>query len=286
MPPIDAEKLLSFDIPRGRQGIEPRDIASYALSVGMGRDPLDERQLRYVDPLAGPAVMPSMVLVMAHPGFWLGDPGSGVDPSAVLHASQRFEIFEPLPSSGIVESSTRISRLVDKGEGKAALIYTTTDLSLEGGGIFATLERTTFIRGGGGFGGRSEEGEAPPPAEPQADPDFTIDLQTGPEQALLYRLNGDLNPLHSSPDLARRAGFERPILHGLCTMGVVTHALLRGLADYDEAALRSVSLRFANPVYPGETIRTEIWRNGRFRASISDRNLVVATQGVSIVGQN
>lgn len=277
--PIDAEKLLAFAIPRGRQTLDPRDAAFYALSVGLGRDPLDERQLAFVDPLAGPAMMPAIALVLAHPGFWLGDPASGVDPVSVLHAAQSFEILAPIPAEGEITSETRITRLVDKGEGKPALIYSTTDISGTSGGCFARLERTTFIRGGGGFGGSAETGEASPPPDPEGDPDFVVDLPTGLEQALLYRLNGDLNPLHSDPAVARNAGFDRPILHGLCTMGVITHALLRALGDYDSAAIRSVSLRFSNPVYPGETIRTEIWRDGRFRASVPERGVFVAAQG-------
>lgn len=277
--PVDPDKLLSFAIPIGRQTVSPRDAAFYALSVGMGRDPLDQRQLPFVDPLAGPAVMPAIALVLAHPGFWLADPASGVDPASVLHAAQSLEILAPIPTSGEVESQTRVTRLVDKGEGKPALIYTTTDLQDSSGVTFARLDRTTFIRGGGGFGGSSDSGEGPSAPDPQEGPDFVVDLTTGAEQALLYRLNGDYNPLHSDPDTAKKAGFDRPILHGLCTMGVITHALLRTLADYDSAAIRSVSLRFSNPVYPGETIRTEIWRDGRFRASVPERGVFVAAQG-------
>lgn len=277
--PIDAEKLLAFDIPRGRQELTPRDAAFYALSIGMGRDPLDARQRPFVDPLAGPRPMPAMALVLAHPGFWLGDPASGVDPVGVLHAAQSFEILAPLPVSGQVESRTRITRLVDKGEGKPALIYSSTDLLDATGTLFAKLDRTTFIRGGGGFGGSPDSGEAQAAPDPDGPADFTVDLSTGPEQALLYRLNGDLNPLHSDPAIAAKAGFDRPILHGLCTMGVVVHALLAALAGYDGGTIRSVSLRFSNPVYPGETIRTEIWRDGRFRASVPERGVTVATQG-------
>lgn len=277
--PIDAEKLLSFEIPRGRQTLHPNASALYALSIGMGHDPLDERQLAFVDPLAGPVMMPAIALVLAHPGFWLADPASGVNPVNVLHAAQSFEILSAIPTVGEVSSETRITRLVDKGAGKPALIYSTTDISAQSGSCFARLERTTFIRDGGGFGGSPVTGETSVPPDPTGDPDVVVDLPTSPEQALLYRLNGDLNPLHSNPGVARNAGFDRPILHGLCTMGVITHALLRALGDYDGAAIRSVSMRFSNPVYPGETIRTEIWRDGRFRASVPDRGVFVASQG-------
>lgn len=283
--PIDIEKLMAFRMPVARQVFRPNDIALYALSVGMGRDPLDTRQLAYVDPLQGPAVMPSMVLVMAHPGFWLvADPQSGVDPRAALHAAQAFEILGPIPAGGEVESRTRVTEVIDKGEGKAALILTETELCDGSDALFARLECTTFVRGGG-FGGGSPGAPAAPQEAPQTAPDVLVDLTTGAEQALLYRLNGDLNPLHSDPAVAREAGFGRPILHGLCTMGVVTHALLRALGDYRTDSLRSVRLRFSKPVYPGETIRTEIWRDGSFRARLVERDAVVIEDGRAVFGR-
>ncbi|WP_313802278.1 MaoC/PaaZ C-terminal domain-containing protein [Sphingobium sp.] len=276
--PIDAEKLLNFEIPRVRQKVTPRDAAFYALSVGMGHDDAHRAQQSFIDPLAGPLPMPSMTLVMAHPGFWLGHPDSGVDPVAVLHGRQSIAITGALPVDAEVESETRITGLIDKGPGKAALILTETQISDATGLPFARLDRTTFIRGGGGFGG-SDAPISPAPPTLQGEPALSIDLATRREQALLYRLNGDLNPLHSDPDIAARAGFERPILHGLCTMGFILHAILRGCLDYRPDRLRSVSLRFAAPVLPGETIRTEIWNDGSFRARVVERDLIVADEG-------
>lgn len=280
--PIDAERLMRFPIPAVRQQLTQRDAAFYALSIGLGHDPLDRVQLPFVDPLAGPVAVPSMALVLAHPGFWLGHPESGVDPVAVLHGGQSLTLLAPVPVDGEVASSTRITGLVDKGPGKAALIITQTELVDAAGVCFARLDRTTFIRDGGGFGG-SDAASPPvlPPSPhpaPEGEPEVVIDLPTLPEQALFYRLNGDLNPLHSDPQMAARAGFDRPILHGLCTMGIVTHALLRRL-DYRAEQLQSVSLRFAAPVMPGETIRTEIWANGAFRARVAERGTVIADQG-------
>lgn len=278
---IDIDKLMRLEIPQVRQELTPRDIALYALSIGMGRDALDARQLPYVDPLQGPQVMPAMVLVMAHPGFYLGHPDSGVDPKGVLHADQAIEILGPIPGNGTVESRTRITEVIDKGEGKPALILAETTLSAENR-TFARLNRTTFIRGGGGFGGPSEpQNPLPRLPGPDTPPDHVVDLETADAQALIYRLNGDLNPLHSNPELARKLGFERPILHGLCTMGVVCHALLRALGDYRADSLRAVQQRFAKPVYPGETIRTEIWADGRFRALVPSRDAVVIDGGLA-----
>lgn len=276
---LDPEKLLSFPIPSVRQRITAKDAAYYALSIGIGHDPLDRAQLSFVDPLFGPIPVPSMVLVLAHPGFWLGDPQSGVDPLTVLHASQAFHLFGPIPLECEVESRTRISALVDKGLGKPALIFTETELLDAQGSCFARLDRTTFVRGGGGFGGSSVTPTTAPISIPETAPDAIVDLTTRPEQALLYRLNGDFNPLHSDAAAAAKSGFDRPILHGLCTMGVVTHALLRGGLDCRSDRLNSMGLKFASPVYPGETIRTEIWETGAFRARVVERDILVADQG-------
>jgi acyl dehydratase len=276
--PIDADKLRRFAIPTVRQTLTPRDVAFYALSVGVGRDPFDPQQLAYVDPLQGPSILPAMVLVMAHPGFWVAHPDSGVDPVAVLHAAQSFEITGAIPREGIVESESRVTGLIDKGPGKPALILGETTLRDAAGNVFALLKRTTFVRGGGGFGGEDQPAASEPPRDDRP-PDYVVDLTTGREQALFYRLNGDLNPLHSDPAIAAKAGFAAPILHGLCTMGVITHALLRAAANYREDAIRSVSLRFSQPVMPGETIRTEIWSGGRFQARVLERDVLVATQG-------
>ena len=275
---IDIEKLKAFPIPQVRETLTPNGIALYALSIGLGRDPLDRDPLRFVDPLQGPEVVPSMVLVMAHPGFWMGDPASGVDPKAVLHASQAFEILAELPGSGEVESRTHITDIIDKGEGKAALVQAETQLRDETGTLFARLNRTFFIQNGGGFGGSPGE-RMTRPGQPQTPPNHTIDMKTHPEQALLYRLNGDFNPLHSDPDIAVRAGFDRPILHGLCTMGVAYHAILKSLAAYQPDRLRSIRLNFSKPVFPGETIRTEIWNDGRFQARVVERDVIVIEGG-------
>jgi acyl dehydratase len=280
--PIDIDKLMKFNVPDARQSLVPKDVALYALSVGLGRDPRDEAQLPFVDPLKGPLVMPSMVLVMAHPGFWIAHPESGIDPKAVLHAAQGFEILGPLPQSGDVVSRTRVTDIVDKGEGKAALIDTETELRDSQDRLFARLGRTTFIRGGGGFGGK-DQAKVEQDIAPQSPADIVVDLETGVEQALIYRLNGDLNPLHSDPAVARKAGFDAPILHGLCTMGVVTHALLRSLTGYRGELLRSMRLRFSKPVFPGETIRTEIWKDGSFRALV--RGCAVVEGGRVHIGE-
>lgn len=281
--PIDVEKLLSYPIPVIHQTLTRQQTAFYALSVGLGADPMDERQLRYVDYSRDLQVLPSQALVLAHPGFWLGDPQSGVDPKRVVHGEQSLEIHSPLPVAGEVVSETKIVDLVDKGPGNGALLYTRKELRrADDNRLLASTLNTTFIRGGGGFGGNPAPTSAWGASRtPEGEPEICVDLQTRPEQALYYRMNGDDNPLHADPSVASAAGFSRPILHGLCTFGVVCHALISALANYDASRLRSMSLRFSAPVLPGETIRTEIWRDGSFRARVLERDVLVVSNGAA-----
>lgn len=279
--PIDADQLLSYPIPSVRQRLTRRDAAFYALSVGLGQDPEDMRQLRYVDYSQEISVLPSMALVLAHPGFWLGDPRSGVDATQVVHGEQALTLHQPLQVDTDLISETVIDGLVDKGEGQGALLYTRKTLKdAVSGELIASTLNTTFIRGGGGFGGSSAP-RSPGQPLPEGAPTFVVDLPTRPEQALYYRMNGDDNPLHADPQVAGKAGFPRPILHGLCTFGVVCHALVRALCNYQGhgARLRDMSLRFTAPVYPGETLRCEIWQDGAFRARVLERDVVVISHG-------
>ncbi|MCK6450601.1 MAG: MaoC family dehydratase N-terminal domain-containing protein [Alphaproteobacteria bacterium] len=280
---IDYGKLLDFDIPEVRQTLTKRDTAFYALSIGFGQDPMDTRQLAFVDHRRDLEAVPSMAVVLCHPGFWLRDPRTGVDAVRVVHGEQEIELHRALPVEGALAGLTRVTGIVDKGAGKGALLYSEKQVRDRDGALVATTRSTTFLRGDGGFGGPAGPIKAPHPM-PDGPPDLTVDLATRPEQALYYRLNGDDNPLHSDPGVAAKAGFPRPILHGLCTLGVVTHALLRGLADYRARALRTLKLRFSAPVFPGETIRTEIWQSGAFRARVVERDTVVVNNGFVEIG--
>jgi len=278
--PIDHDTLLNFPIPTIRQTLRWQDTALYNFSIGLGQDPMDKAQLDFLyEPRL--KAMPSMAVVLGYPGFWIRDPGTGVDWVKVVHGEQSLILHQPLPAEGEVTGVSRVTGVVDRGPGKGAMVYSSREVRDAAGTLLATLEMTTFARGDGGFGGPSGPVKAPHP-EPDGAPDFTLDLPTRPEAAIVYRLNGDHNPLHIDPDIAKAAGFERPILHGLCTFGVVCHALMRVLCDYDPARFGRMDLRFSSPVYPGETIRTEIWKQeggAAFRARVVERDKVVVSNG-------
>lgn len=282
---IDYEKLLNYPIPEVRQRLSKRDTIFYALSVGIGQDPLDRRQLDFVDQHRELRPLPSMAVVLCHPGFWLGNPATGVDAVRLVHGEQSIVLHQPLPIEGEIVGRTRVTGLVDKGVGKGALLYSEKQLLDASTGVhYATTRSTTFLRGDGGFGGPAGP-IAPPHSMPDGPPYITIDLATRPEQALYYRLNGDDNPLHSDPDVAAKAGFPRPILHGLCTLGVVGHAVLRELCGYEPLRLKQLDLRFTSPLYPGETIRVELWQNGAFRARAVERDVFVINNGQAVIAK-
>ncbi len=280
--PITYDALMAHPIPDVRQRVTPRDAILYALSVGFGGDPMDPRQLDYVDQHRALRAVPTLALVIGHPGFWLADPATGVDAVQLVHGEQGLVLHRPLPTDAEVVGRTRVTGLVDKGPGRGALLFTEKTLTLAATGeLLATAMATVFLRGDGGFGGPAGPVRPPPPV-PGGPPDWTMDLPTRPEQALLYRLNGDDNPLHADPTVAARAGFPRPILHGLCTLGVIGHALLARCGGYDPARFREMHLRFTAPVFPGETIRTEGWEGGAFRARVLERDVVVAGNGRAV----
>lgn len=277
--PIDPQHLLNFDIPEIRQDYGPRDCAFYALSIGLGQDPMDREQLHFAGGLPEITPFPTMPLVLGHPGFWLADPRTGVDAVKVVHGEQGITIHAPLPPSGSVTGKTRVTGLIDKGEGRGALMYSEKELrDAATGKLLATTTSTTFLRGDGGFGGPNSPAK-PTYHLPETAPDIVIDSPTRPEQALWYRWNGDDNRLHLDPDIAARAGFGRPILHGLCSLGVAAKALLQGLCCNDPARFRGLDARFTAMVTPGETLRTEIWKDGSFRTRVVERDVIAIGNG-------
>ena len=278
---LDYDALMTHEFEELVHTYTTSDTALYALGAGLGRDPVDEAQLRFVyekDMLA----LPTMATVLAASGFWLKESWTGVDWVQVLHGEQSLRLHGVLPPAGTVKSQTQVTEIIDKGPGKGAFIYFDREISdTATGNLLCTLTSTAIARGDGGFGGPTGVSK-PVHTPPERDPDVVCDLPTLPQAALIYRLSGDFNPLHAEPAVAREAGFERPILHGLCTLGVAGHAILKTCCDYDPARFRSLDLRFSAPVYPGETIRTEMWRDDgivSFRARAVERDTVVLNNG-------
>jgi acyl dehydratase len=282
---MNLERVSTHIFPEVRHRYTERDTMLYALGVNACQDPLNERELSFVYEGAGLQALPSYVCVLARPGFMLHAPGLEIDWSKVLHAEQHFELHAPLPSAGEIVSRCRIRGVLDKGPKIGAFLYVESTLLTATGTALATVGTAMLLRGDGGCG---SFGVAGPElrAVPAGAPDGAIDIGTPPTAALLYRLSGDDNPLHADPASARRAGFERPILHGLCTYGIAGHALIRALADYDATRLEAMSARFVRPVYPGETLRIEYWTGEQsgivhLRCSSLERELIVLDRGTA-----
>ncbi|MFI4951243.1 MAG: MaoC family dehydratase, partial [Caulobacterales bacterium] len=203
----------------------------------------------------------------------------------VVHGEQKVELHRPLPTSGTFTAQGRTVGAFDKGKDKGAVIINETVWTDEAGEKVATLTGSTFARGDGGFGGPSE-GQPEPHEVPSRKPDLSVDIATREDQALLYRLNGDRNPLHSDPESARRSGFPRPILHGLCTYGITCRAVLQAITGYDPDQIASHQARFSAPVFPGDTITVDLWKDGQvisFEARVKDRNATVIKNGKTML---
>jgi acyl dehydratase len=281
---FDAGRLLSWQVRPVEQEYTPKDLILYALGLGLGLEPSDPNQLPFVyeEDLR---VLPTAATVLGYPGFWLSDPALQIDSRKVLHGEQGLTVNHRLPRSGKVVGRTRINRIVDKGPGKGALLYSTRELfDACNGDLLCTLTSTHLLRAEGGFGGPTGPVHPPTPIPDDA-PDSWLDLPTTPQTALIYRLSGDHNPLHANPNVARAAGFSRPILHGLASFGMAAYALISKLCGGQPERLRSLSVRFSAPVYPGETIRVEMWKNRTdgcsFRCRALERDVIVLNHGTA-----
>jgi len=279
--PLYPDKLLALDIPDVEHTYGPKDCILYALGLGLGQDPTDEQQLAFVYE-KHLKVLPTFPVVQGYSAYTFRRPELGITWTHVVHGEHAVRLHAPIAPEGTVIGRSRILDVIDKGAGKGALIYSERRiLDKTDGRLLATINQTTFCRADGGFGGAKREAPAPH-ALPERAPDLACDLPTRPETALIYRLSGDVNPLHAEPTFAREGGYPRPILHGLATFGVAGHALLKTLCNYDPARLTAMAGRFSAPVFPGETIRTEIWRDGdvvSFRARALERDVVAINNG-------
>jgi acyl dehydratase len=247
--PINLDAALGAELDPVEFSWSSSDVQLYHLAVGAGSDPMDPRELRYL--IDGtPQVLPTFSSVAA--SFHMTEPpkvsfpGIDIELSRVLHASEAVNVPKPLPPSGSGRATTRITDIWDKGKA-AVIVNETTVTDLSGETLWST-KRSIFA--------------STPVTAPDRVPDIEVDIPVLPQQALLYRLCGDRNPLHSDPGFAAAAGFPRPILHGLCTYGMTCKALVDAVLDGDATRVSSYGARFAGVVFPGETIRLSAWRDG------------------------
>ncbi len=267
--PIDAAKALAAPPRTGEISWNSKDVQLYHLGIGAGSPATDPDELRYTLE-SRLHVLPSFATVAGagKPGVTggLSMPGIEVDLARVLHGGQTIALHRPIPVEGQAVATTRIAAVYDKG--KAAILVMRTEVADDEGPLW-TNDAQIFIRGEGGWGGdrgpsalphsRLRSSGGTPTEPPSGEPGRTVERPTREDQALLYRLSGDWNPLHADPEFAKVAGFERPILHGLCTYGITLKAVVDTLLGGDVTRVRSYATRFAGVVYPGETLRIRMW---------------------------
>lgn len=283
---FDYHRLKNWEFPERVHTYTAKDTMLYALGAGFAIDPIDPRALDFVYEKALKAT-PTMAAILGYPGFWMQHPDSGVDWVKVVHGEQTVTIHRPIAPEGTVVGRSRVLSVTDKGEGRGAIVVFETRISDQASDqLLATVSQVVMCRGNGGYsasGQPSDTLQGFSPRFPEREPDIVCDLPTRSDTALIYRLSADMNPLHADPEVARAAGFERPILHGLATFAVAGHAVLRSLCDYDPARLRVFNARFSAPVYPGETIRTALWRqpdgSALFRSHVVERDVKVLDNG-------
>lgn len=289
---IDALRVREWVFQELKQVYTHRDTILYALALGYGAqsDTVDELSFVYE---RGLQAVPTFATNLCHPGLWISDPATGIDASKAVHGEHFMRFHATLPPAATVRAKARVVDLVDKGPGRGALLIFERLLYEEvSGKLLASIEQRTLLRGDGGFSGAS-----PPTAQSvnnvdkvavSADlvpPDHSVDIATLPQASLIYRLSADPNPLHVDPQFAEAAGYPKPILHGLCTYGIAARAIIRACCGNRADQLAGLGARFSSPVYPGETIRTEVWRTGpnelRFQCRVPDRNVTVISGGTA-----
>jgi len=277
-------QVLGHTTPPQRWSFNDRDAILYALCVGFGSEPSHEQALRFLYE-KNLRVVPTFPTVLA----WIADPtfeALGVDPEEALHGEQKIELHRVVTAPLDVEVHGSVVAVHDKGRDRGAILTTRhliTDRA--DGGLIATLTTTCFARKSGGCGGSAAETQRPHPV-PRRTPDHSIDVPTAGDLALLYRLTGDRNPLHADPFAARRAGFERPILHGLCTFGMACRAVLATYVDFDPSRIASQQARFSAPVFPADTLTIDLWRDSdviSFEVRVRARGATVVKNGKAVL---
>ncbi|HZJ96411.1 MAG TPA: MaoC/PaaZ C-terminal domain-containing protein [Oligella sp.] len=281
--PIDYDLIKNWEFPEIEHTYTEKDTIIYALSLGIGHDPLDTKQLQYIYEKELKA-FPTMAVILGYPGLWMTNPKAKINFLKVVHGEQRLTILKPLPKSGTIKAQSRVSHVIDKGVDKGALVIVERSIFDENGTLLAVTEQTTFCRADGGFG-QGDESPSALPKPPASSPDAIEEIEIRPDAAVLYRLNADPNPLHIDPEIAKAAGFDKPILHGLCTYGLAAHALVKNYCDYQAEHLLRFDTRFSSPVFPGETLVVEMWQLNdeeiSFQAKVKERDIVVLSNGIA-----
>ncbi len=258
---IDLSAALGAEFPPQEFSWTASDVALYSLGVGASADPMDTAGLGYIDDSA-PKVLPSFATVAATMNITkapsVSFPGVEIDLAKVVHGSQSVELHRPIPASGTASTTTRIAEIQDKGSA-AVIIQESETVSAEGEKLW-TARSGIFAKGEGGFGG--ERGTSEKIEYPDREAEHTIEVRSLPQQALLYRLCGDRNPLHSDPAFAESAGFPRPILHGLCSYGLVLRAVIDEVLGGSVEKVRGYGVTFGGVFFPGETMRIRVWNDG------------------------
>lgn len=254
---IDPAAILGYVFPEQAQEYSPRDAILYALGLGLGRDPLDVDDLRFLDERQL-SVMPTFAVTLCSPGMWIRDPALGVDFTRLVHLAHDAEFLGPLSPAARMTGTAKVIALGDRGPGRGAELVLERTIA-EGNTIRCRLRQTLLLRGDGGYGGPAPERLVLPQSE--TEPDARIEIATSPRAALIYRLSGDWNPLHLDPAVAQAASFPRPILQGLASYGIAGVAVSRALSRAPEQVTR-LACRFAGVVLPGDRIEFLAWRKG------------------------
>jgi acyl dehydratase len=268
---IQPDRLVGYRLPEIAQTYTPRDAILYALGVGLGHDPCALEDLKFLLE-DGLEVLPTFAVTLASPSMWIRAPEFGVDFDRLVHAEQAAWFHARLPSEADVVGSAQVVSLTDRGPGRGAVLALEREIrDARTGRAYCTLRQTLLLRGDGGFGGPATP--STPSIVPERPPDLRRRAAVDPRAALIYRLSGDRNPLHADPDFAKRAGFERPILHGLASYALagVTVARVCGFSPTRITALRA---RFSGVVFPGDVIDFRVWRDkdeATFQAFAGDR---------------
>jgi acyl dehydratase len=285
--PINYEQLMALKNLGQKYSYSDREVMLYAYGIGMGADPMNETELAFVNEAAATPRPLRVVPTFASVAAWGSGPGEmNLNRVMVVDGERDITFHKPLPTAAHIAADSNVLAVYDKGKDKGAIIRHQTILKNADGEKLATLVASRFARGDGGFGGPSE-GQPEPHQVPSRAPDKIVDISTRPDQALVYRLCGDRNPLHSDPEFAKKAGFPKPILHGMCTYGITCRGVLQTYADYDPTAFKQHVARFSAPVFPGETVTIALWKDGNvisFEAKVKVRNATVIRNGMTVLG--